>query len=70
LQKLVDTTTMVFASASPAQLQDGIRQLVAPAYWNNLAGYGKPDVATQRIGATYPMPCSSVPSNACATARQ
>jgi hypothetical protein len=58
-QKLGDATTTVFASASPAQLQEGMRQLVAPAYWNNLAGdvslltLGKPDVATQRIGATY-----------------
>lgn len=57
--KLDGVTTTVFASANPAQLQDGISQLVAPAYWNNLAGdvsllsLGKTDVATQRIGATY-----------------
>lgn len=58
-KKFGDVTTTVFAAANPAQLQEGVNQLVAPAYWNNLAGdvslltLGKPDVATQRIGATY-----------------
>ncbi len=58
-QKLGGATTTVFASANPAQLQEGMSQLVASNYWNNMAGdvtlltLGKPDVATQRIGATY-----------------
>jgi hypothetical protein len=58
-EKLNDVTTTVFASSSPAQLQEGMNQLVTPAYWNNMAGdvtllsFGKPEVATQRIGPTY-----------------
>ena len=58
-KKLDDATTTVFASATPAQLQEGMDQLVAPNYWNNMAGdvtlltLGKADVATQRIGDTY-----------------
>ncbi|WDZ97209.1 cellulose biosynthesis cyclic di-GMP-binding regulatory protein BcsB [Herbaspirillum sp. WKF16] len=56
---LDDKTATVFAAATPEQLQQGMAQLVAPAWWNNLAGdvsllsLGKPEVATQRIGATY-----------------
>lgn len=58
-KKLGGATTTVFASANPAQLQEGMGQLMASNYWNNMAGdvtlltLGKPDVATQRIGATY-----------------
>lgn len=56
---LDDHTATVFASATPEELQQGMAQLVAPAYWNNLAGdvsllsFGKLEVATQRIGPTY-----------------
>lgn len=58
-KKLGNVTATVFASATPAQLEDGMTQLVASNYWNNLAGdvslltLGKPDVATQRIADTY-----------------
>lgn len=54
-----DTTATVFASADPRQLEQGMTELVSPAHWNNLAGdvslltLGKPEVATQRLGATY-----------------
>ncbi|MBP0599859.1 cellulose biosynthesis cyclic di-GMP-binding regulatory protein BcsB [Herbaspirillum sp. LeCh32-8] len=56
---LDDHTATVFASATPEELQQGVAQLVSPAYWNNIAGdvsllsFGKPEVATQRIGPTY-----------------
>jgi len=58
-QKLGGSTTTVFTSANPAQLQEGMRQLVDASYWNNMAGdltlltLGKSAVATQRIGPTY-----------------
>jgi hypothetical protein len=58
-KKLGGATTTVFASATPAQLQEGMTQLMASNYWNNMAGdvtlltLGKPEVATQRIAGTY-----------------
>jgi cellulose synthase operon protein B len=54
-----DVTATVFMAADAAQLQDGMRQLMAPQYWNSMAGdvtlltLGKTEVATQRIGPTY-----------------
>ncbi|MFJ3056780.1 cellulose biosynthesis cyclic di-GMP-binding regulatory protein BcsB [Herbaspirillum sp. NPDC087042] len=57
---LIDkNTATVFVSGNPEQLLQGMRQMVSPAYWDNLAGdvallsFGKPELTTQRIGATY-----------------
>jgi len=58
--RLIDkNTATVFVSGNPEQLLQGMRQMVSPAYWDNLAGdvallsFGRAELATQRIGATY-----------------